>query len=373
QVLPPDVNQSDMAFGAVEGKIRFGLGAIKGVGEGAIESIIEARKDGPFKGLFDFCERVDSRRVNRKVLEALVKAGAFDFEKRPRRQLFETIEKAMNRGSASQKDKAAGQSSLFGMLAGPASGGGGGALKDEFAPVEEWPEKERLAFEKEAIGFYVSGHPLHQYDKELKRYARPITAVERARRDEKITVAGIVAALRERPTKTGKRMAWVTLEDLSGSIELVCFPGKEGGRSVMGKDGKWTKGGPKPGYEQWEPLLKGDDPILVSGTVQISQRDEDAPTAELIVEDIQSLKAVREKRTKRLELRLPAAVVTEERLAKLTEIAKQYAGATPVAVSVLFPGEAEALIGGTALKVQVSDELLLAVDKLFGMKVVELG
>jgi DNA polymerase-3 subunit alpha len=371
QVLPPDVNLSDMAFGAVEGKIRFGLGAIKGVGEGAIESIVEARKEGPFKSLFDFCERVDSRRVNRKVLEALVKAGAFDFEKRPRHQLFETIEKAMNRGSSSQKDKAAGQSSLFGMLA--PSSGGGGALKDEYTQVDEWPEKERLAFEKEAIGFYVSGHPLHAYDKELKRYARPITAVQRARRDEKITVGGIVAAMRERPTKTGKRMAWVTLEDLSGSIELVCFPGKEGGRNVMGKDGKWTKGGPKPGYEHWETLLKGDDPILVSGTVQISQRDEDTPTAELIVEDIQSLKAVREKRTKRLELRVPADLLTEDRLTKLSEIAKKYTGATPVAVSVLFPNEAEALIGGTSLKVQVSDELLLAVDKLFGMRVVELG
>jgi DNA polymerase-3 subunit alpha len=311
--------------------------------------------------------------VNRKVLEALVKAGAFDFEKRPRRQLFETIEKAMNRGSSSQKDKAAGQSSLFGMLGGPASGGSGGALKDDFAQVEEWPEKERLSYEKEAIGFYVSGHPLHQYEKELKRYARPVTAVQRARRDEKISVGGIIAAMRERPTKTGKRMAWVTLEDLSGSIELVCFPGKDGTRSVMGKDGKWTKAGPKPGYEHWEPLLKGDDPILVTGTVQISQRDEDAPTAELIVEDIQSLKAVREKRTKRLELRVPADLLTEERLSKLAAIAKQYTGATPVALSVLFPGEAEALIGGTALKVQVSDELLLAVDKLFGMKVVELG
>ncbi|HZI08508.1 MAG TPA: DNA polymerase III subunit alpha, partial [Archangium sp.] len=307
EVLPPDVNQSYMAFGAVDEKIRFGLGAIKGVGEGAIEAILEARKEEPFKSLFDFCERVDSRRVNRKVLEALVKAGAFDFEKRPRHQLFETIEKAMNRGSSSQKDKAAGQSSLFGMLA--PSAGGGGALKDEYTQVDEWPEKERLAFEKEAIGFYVSGHPLHAYEKELKRYARPVTAVQRARRDEKISVGGIIAAMRERPTKTGKRMAWVTLEDLSGSIELVCFPGKEGGRSVMGKDGKWTKGGPKPGYEHWETLLKGDDPILVSGTVQISQRDEDTPVAELIVEDIQSLKAVREKRTKRLELRVPADLV----------------------------------------------------------------
>ena len=126
QVLPPDVNQSDMAFGAVEGKIRFGLGAIKGVGEGAIESIVEARKDGDFKSLFDFCERVDSRRVNRKVLEALVKAGAFDFEKRPRRQLFETHRaRDEPRLVSSQKDKAAGQSSLFGMLGRPALAGGG--------------------------------------------------------------------------------------------------------------------------------------------------------------------------------------------------------------------------------------------------------
>ncbi|RKH09821.1 DNA polymerase III subunit alpha [Corallococcus sp. CA053C] len=371
QVLPPDVNQSDLAFGAVDGKIRFGLGAIKGVGEGAIESILEARKEGPFKSLFDFCERVDGRRVNRKVLEALVKAGSFDFEKRPRAQLFETIERAMNRGSASQKDKAAGQSSLFGMLSGPASAGTG--LKDDYASVDEWPEKERLAYEKESIGFYVSGHPLYQYEKELKRYARPITAVQRARRDEKITVAGIITVLRERPTKTGKRMAWVTIEDLSGSTELVCFPGKDGTRNVMGKDGKWSKQGPKPGYEQWEHLLKSDDPILVTGTVQISQRDENTPTAELIVDDIQSLKSVREKRTKRLELRLPADVVTEERLAKLNELAKKYAGATPVAVSVLFPGEAEAHIAGTTLKVQVNDELLLAVDKLFGQKVVEFG
>ncbi|RKH18345.1 DNA polymerase III subunit alpha [Corallococcus sp. CA047B] len=371
QVLPPDVNQSDLAFGAVEGKIRFGLGAIKGVGEGAIESILEARKEGPFKSLFDFCERVDGRRVNRKVLEALVKAGAFDFEKRPRAQLFETIERAMNRGSASQKDRAAGQSSLFGMLSGPATAGTG--LKDDYAAVEEWPEKERLAFEKESIGFYVSGHPLYQYEKELKRYARPITAVQRARRDEKLTVAGIITVLRERPTKTGKRMAWVTIEDLSGSTELVCFPGKDGTRNVMGKDGKWSKQGPKPGYEQWEHLLKSDDPILVTGTVQISQRDENTPTAELIVDDIQSLKSVREKRTKRLELRLPADIVTEERLAKLNELAKKYAGATPVAVSVLFPGEAEAHISGTTLRVQVNDDLLLAVDRLFGQKVVEFG
>jgi len=372
EVLPPDVNLSDLEFAPVEGKIRFGLGAIKGVGESAIEAILEARKAGPFKGLFDFCERVDSRRVNRKVLECLVKAGAFDFEKRPRRQLFETIERAMGRGSSSQKDKAAGQSSLFGML-----GGGEGAtapLKNDYAAVEEWPEKERLSLEKEAIGFYVSGHPLHQYDKELKRYARPVVAVQRSRRDDKVTVAGIVASLRERPTKTGKRMAWVVLEDLSGSIEVVCFPGKDGTRNVQdAKSGKWVKSGPKPGFEQWEALLKGDEPVLVTGSVQINNRDEETPVVELIAEEIQSLKEVREKRTRRLELKLDASCVTEEKLQRLSELVKQHAGATPLAVSILFPGEAEALVGNLPLKVQVTDELLLSVNKLFGAKVTELG
>jgi DNA polymerase-3 subunit alpha len=238
---------------------------------------------------------------------------------------------------------------------------------------EEWVEKERLAFEKESIGFYVSGHPLHAYEMELARYARPASSVQRARRDEKITVAGIVAALRERPTKTGKRMAWVTLEDLTGSVELVCFPGKEGGRPIMGRDGRWSKGSAKPGFESWEALLKGDEPILVTGTVQLNNRDEENPIAELIAEDVQSLREVRERRVKRLELKLRADQVTEAKLERLNELAQQFAGATPVAVSIVLPGEAEALIGNTALKVAVTDELLASVNSLFGGNVVALA
>ncbi|HEY8206633.1 MAG TPA: DNA polymerase III subunit alpha, partial [Myxococcaceae bacterium] len=372
QVLPPDVNLSEREFSVVEGKIRFGLGAIKGVGDGAVEAIVEARGKGAFHDLFEFCERVDSRRVNKKVVEALVKAGAFDFEKRPRRQLFETIESAMNRGTATQRDLASGQSSLFGML-----GGGDGPatpkLKIEYARAEEWSVKERLSYEMESIGFYVSGHPLHQYEKELRRYARPAASVQRARRDDRVTVAGIVSQLRERPTKTGKRMAWVTMEDLSGSVDVVCFPGKDGTRSVMGKDGKWAKAGPKPGYEQWESMLKSDDPVLVTGTVQVNQRDEESPVVEIIAEEIQSLKEVREKRVRRVEVRVAAGEVTEEKLAKLKELASKHAGATPVAMSIMFPGEAEVLIGGTQLKVAVTDELIGQVNRLFGANVVEVG
>jgi DNA polymerase-3 subunit alpha len=188
-----------------------------------------------------------------------------------------------------------------------------------------------------------------------------------------VTVAGIVAAMRERPTKTGKRMAWVTLEDLSGSIEVVCFPGKEAGRSVMGKDGRWSKGAARAGFEQGESMLKGEEPILVRGTVQMNNRDEEQPTAEIIAEEISSLREIREKHVKRLELRLRAEAITEERLVQLAQLARQNVGSTPIALSILIPGQAEATIGSTELRVAVSDELIDSVDKLFGDKVAELA
>jgi DNA polymerase-3 subunit alpha len=371
QVLPPDINESDLAFGAVEGKIRFGLGAIKGVGESAIEAIVEARKTRPFSSLFDFCERVDGRRVNRKTMEALVQAGAFDFEKRHRKQLFDTVPIALERGASTQRDALIGQSNLFGMLS--ASTPPGKAARDDYAVTEPWTEKEKLAFEKAAIGFYVSGHPLDAYDRELRRYARPIAAVQRGRRDEKMTIAGIVAAMRPITTKTGKRMAWVTLEDLSGSVELVVFPGSEGGRSMMDpKTGKWSKAGPRKGFTDWEPLLTSDDPLLVTGKVELS-KDEENTQARLIVEDVKSLREEREKRVKRLELKLHVDMATDENLEKLAALAKKYAGATALAVVLTIPGEAEVLVSNLNLGVKLSDELLESVNRLFGARVAEPG
>jgi DNA polymerase-3 subunit alpha len=371
EVLPPDINHSDLGFCAVEGRIRFGLGAIKGVGESAIEAVLEARAAGLFKNLFEFCERVDSRRVNRKVIEALVKAGAFDFEKRPRRQLFEHIDHALERGSSSQRDRLVGQSSLFGLLAAPEPELRQPSLSD-YGSSEEWSEKERLAFEKEAIGFYVSGHPLNQFQKELRRYARPAADVQNARREERVTVAGIISGLRERPTKTGKRMAWVTLEDLSGSVPVVCFPGKEAGRSVLGSDGRWTRTSARAGYEAWEAFLKADEPVLVTGTVQINQRDEEQAVREIIAEDVQLLREAREKRVKRLELRVPVHKASEACLGELLEICRQFRGPTQMALLLVIPGEAEAVLALPA-RVQVTEELLAALEKLLGPHVCELA
>ena len=253
------MNLSDLAFGAVDGKIRFGLGAIKGVGEGAIEAILEARKAGPFKSLFDFCERVDSRRVNRKVVEALVKAGAFDFEKRPRRQLFETIESALERGAstpAGPRGRASRSCSACSADAGARARPP--RLTNEYAQVEEWTGEGAAGVREggdRLLRLRPPAPPVREGAAALRAALRPPCSARGATRRSPSRASS--PALRERPTKTGKRMAWVTLEDLSGSVELVCFPGKDGGALGDGQGRQVEQGRrPSPGYEHWEPLLK---------------------------------------------------------------------------------------------------------------------
>ncbi len=172
KVLPPEVNQSEMFFTVVGEDIRFGLAAIKNVGEGAVEAVLAARNEGgPFRSLYDFCERVDMRAVNRRVVESFVKSGCFDNLDARRAALFAAIDGAMEGGQKRQRDREQGQSSLFGMLAGP----------DEVAPVERaadappWSEGERLAFEKESLGFFITGHPLERFRDELRQWATTTT------------------------------------------------------------------------------------------------------------------------------------------------------------------------------------------------------
>jgi DNA polymerase-3 subunit alpha len=366
-VLPPDVNESELSFGASNGKIRFGLGGIKGVGETAIEAIVEARQSGPFKGMSDFCERVDSRRVNKKCLEALIKSGAFDFEKQPRRRLFEAIDRVVERGTTTQREKASGQSSLFGLMSSPQTAQTD--LRGLYGNAEEWTEKEKLANEKEAMGFYVSGHPLDQYIKELSRYAKSTSVVQQMRDGEKVTVAGVVAALRERPTKTGKRMAFITLEDTSGIVEVICFPG--GGSGGPPEEGNRQRG-PRPGFDVWEPKLKTDEPILITGKVQVKSMDDGNRIAELIAEEVKTLAEVREKRAKRLRIAIAAEKVDNEKLQKLKAELEKNPGPLPVMLEFEVDGQATAEIA-VGLKVKVSDELISFADRLFGSKCAEVS
>src|SRR5437660_6078887 len=359
-VLQPDVNESDLAFGVAPDPkkpprqlIRFGLGAIKGVGENSIDAILAARKK-PFAGLFDFCGRIDTRKINRKTLEALVAAGAFDFTQKPRKALWDAIEPALAQGSAAQKDRESGQFGLF----------GGGKRGEPEAPEErvfgkeEWQERERLAKEKEALGFYITGHPLARYVEDVRRYATHTCAsLATAKGFEKVAVAGIVTGYRERLTKTGKKIGFAVLEDLTGTRDLVLY------EDVL---------------QRFEALLKSDDPLLVRGVVRIAEKfgaeaaQQEAasePTPEIKVDEVSRLSEVRAAKATRVELKMPIEAATPERLTELKSLLGKHAGTCSASLVLVQSGTAETRIALKAMRIAPDDDLFAAVDRLFGQKV----
>jgi DNA polymerase-3 subunit alpha len=376
EVLPPDVNESSSAFGAfppdparspdpslrpstgsgragTKGRIRFGLGAVRGVGESAVQAILDARREGgPFKHLLEFASRVDARRINKKVVEALVKSGAFDFEGVPRWQLFAGIEGAFAAGASAQADRASGQASLFGSVAAlapptpryPKAGEQVGEVK-----VEEWPERVRLAFEKDSLGFYLTGHPLAGHEKEVRRYASTTcSAVARKRHGDKVAVVGVVASLRERMNKEkGTRFGFLTLEDLTGTVEVICWASRPGNGQRP----------PQKGWTDWEHLVKSDEPVLVHGEVRINDRDAENPKAEITATEIEALGAVRTQKTTEILLRVDADRLTGERAAELKGLLARFPGACPVTIRAVIPEQSETTIG-VPVKVQPTDELL---------------
>ena len=369
EVLPPDVNESGAAFSAFpplagskkgsKGRIRFGLGAVRGVGDSAVQATLEARRDGgPFKSLFDLASRVDSRRINKKVIEALVKSGAFDYEGVPRWQLFAGIETAFAAGAAAQADRASGQASLFGAAvaeveAKPRYPKTGDMVGDLL--VEEWPERVRLAFEKEALGFYLTGHPLQGYEKEARRYASTTcAAVAQKRHGDKVSVVGIVAALRERVTKEkGTRFGILTLEDLTGTVEVICWGARpaQNGRPAQ------------KGWGDWEGFAKSEEPLLVHGEVRVNTRDEENPKAELTALDIEPLSAVRRHKTSEVTLRIDVERLTPERAGGLRTLLGKHPGACSVSVRAVIPEQSETTIS-VPLKVQPADDLIESARRL---------
>jgi len=223
KVLPPDINSSDAHFTVSHGCIRFGLAAVKNVGEAAIESIIETRKkEGRFENIYDFCERVNVSKVNKKVLEALIKCGAFDSTGCHRSQLMAVLEDALDHGARIQKEKADLQLDLF------ADSGMGTALPvsiPELPDIEEWDANMLLALEKEALGFYISGHPLDRYRDLIQRYTNADSVTVHDLPDERmIRMAGAIRIMKSLKTKKGDPMAFCSIEDQAGTMEVVVFP-----------------------------------------------------------------------------------------------------------------------------------------------------
>jgi DNA polymerase-3 subunit alpha len=343
EVLPPDINASSRSFTVHDKAIRFGLGAVKGVGGAAIESIMDVRREQPFETLHDFCERVDLRKVNKKVAEALIKCGAFDSLKGKRAQYMEVLEEAMEVGQQVQREKAAGQESLFGTEEIVSYRGNGYGKLPE---VDEWQEKILLGFEKDALGFYITGHPLARHAATLKRFASTDTAglTERADKEE-VRIGGMVAGLKELITKKGDRMAFVTLEDLSGSVEMVVFPEV---------------------YQASAELLKSELPLLVSGTLDVGEE-----SCKLMAREIVSLQEVNLRQTKKVHFRLTATGLDEDQLRALREIVVRHRGECESLLHLVVPNRSETVFRlPDSLKVSASDEIMEEAERLFGSNVV---
>ena len=223
KVLPPDVNESDAGFTVTKDAIRFGMAAVKNVGSAAIESIAAARIEaGKFASIYDFCERVNIGKVNKRVVEALIKCGAFDSTGAKRSQLMVAVESALDHGNRIQKEKADAQMDLFSSMDGTSSAP---VTIPKLPDIEEWDSSELLAMEKETLGFYVTGHPLDKYREIISRYAN-VNSLNLNEINDKLTVrmGGTIRPVKVLQTKKGDTMAFTALEDTYGSVEVVVFP-----------------------------------------------------------------------------------------------------------------------------------------------------
>jgi DNA polymerase-3 subunit alpha len=344
-VLPPDINSSRTDFSVTDGKIRFGLAAIKGVGHAAIDSMIEAREEKPFTDLFDFCERVDSRKVNRRVIEALLKCGAFDSTGVGRSKLAAALDDALERGSRRQKEKEQGQSSLFQAF----------AAEVEDSPVHwpdvpEWRESQRLAFEKESLGFYITGHPLAKYEAELKSLTDSTSEKLREKTEKaQVKIGGMITAVQLKMTKKGDRMAFVTIEDMTGTAEVIVFPDL---------------------YNTCRDYLENDRPILVSGELDIEERG-GAIAHKIKAKEIHPLETALESMAKAVVFSLDAACMETNDLMRLKSIVETHRGQTKAVIKMKVPGHGEVIFGLTN-GVKATRDMLRQTRDAFGDGAVEL-
>jgi DNA polymerase-3 subunit alpha len=332
EVLPPDVNESSSDFTVVGDKIRFGLVAVKNVGESAIQSILASRRDqGKFRDLYDFCERVDLRLVNKRVLEALIKCGAFDSLKARRSQLMAVLDKAMEAAASTQRDRAHGQVSLLDVLS-----SSGAARRDSPAlpDVPEWDRLQLLATEKETLGFYITGHPLAEHRGLLAKYATSTTEELPGLQDKSTArVGAIVTAVKEISTKSGDRMAFVTLEDLAGTVEAVVFPDV---------------------YRSSMLHLAKDSAVLVKGQVDIGEDG----TAKLLVSEIRPLAISGNGGTPLVEVTLSGAAATPEALGRLDAILRAHPGNAAWRLHLQLPDGKRVTIAPAASRSVAPDDAL---------------
>jgi DNA polymerase-3 subunit alpha len=340
EVLPPDINESFKDFTVINDRIRFGLAAVKNVGGAALVSIIEEReKNGNYTSLSDFCGRIDPSRVNRKVLESLIKAGAFDSTGCLRSQMLAALDEVLDQAKAVQRDRLSGQMNLFSI------GTTGQEKKDftvEMPDIQEWPELKKLAFEKETLGFFLTGHPLEGVAGELNLVSN--TAIEglgKWSEGKPVRIGGLFQSFRELKSKKGDRMAFAVLEDMTSSVEVIIFPNT---------------------FNTCSHLLETDEPIVVLGEVQHGERG-----AKVIAESIEPLAKALEKYTRDVVICVRAQQTSRQHLELLKEMFYNHHGTCPVRLTLHFDGRGEVDVEILRdLKIRPSAEFFRQVEDTLG-------
>ncbi len=319
-VLPPDINESLDDFTVIKNRIRFGLAAVKHVGGAALESIIAERKDsGHYKSLADFCNRVDSTKVNRKVIESLIKAGGFDSLGAHRAQYMEGLDLALERAKAVQRDRLSGQMSLFGIIkeTKPEKKADPNINQETTLPdIDEWPQLQKLRFEKETVGFFLTGHPLESAVVDIRRITNStIEQLASLGDNQAVRIGGLIKHVKEHKSRKGDPMAFTVFEDMTSSVEVVVFPST---------------------YARYSHLLNSEKPLIILGTVQQSERG-----PKIIAETIDTLVDGLTKYTEKTTICLQAEKTSRQHLGKLKELFYFFHGKVPVNLTFHFNGRGE--------------------------------
>ena len=337
EILPPDVNNPSVNFDVVEDKILFGLSAIKNVGRGAVEEIIRSRNNigRDFKSIFDFCLNVDTRIVNKRALEGLVIAGALDSTNKNRASLFNSVEVALDHSHKVQNSKLASGNSLFGETSEII------VAEPSLIPAEPWTEKERLAKEREVVGFYVTGHPLRKYEIEYRSFANfHIGEVEENEEIENVRACGVITDVRTKIDKSGKEMAFFTIDDFTGSCECLMFS------KVFADYGKY---------------IQKEEPVFVVGNLESS-----GDTVKMHVNKLLPIDVARNELSGSIRINIVKEKVPPEKLHRLQSVLENHPGKIPVFIQLLSNGSRSSVYALKNNRVDLSTALFIELTELFG-------
>lgn len=339
ELLPPDVNSSHEGFTPVGMAIRFGLAAIKGLGSSAVQMIIHAREEGgAFRSIYDFAERVDQRAVNKRVLESLIKSGAFDAVGPNRAATMAVLDKAIEYGARAQRDKMSGQGGLFTEVVDEVNGS---SVDPGLPNVPPWSKKESLAFEKESLGFYASGHPLEDYAESIRGLTQfDSGSLGEAAHGGQVAMGGIIVDLAMKTTKKGDRFAMLRLEDQYGAVKVVCWPEQ---------------------FNRYKNLIQSDEVVLVRGRLELS--DEGDMT--IIAQEIHHLERARSNAARAIVVKMIERSVTNQNITSLGDIVSRHQGTASVLIQVeTADGVTVRLRPQQFFRVNVSPELTKEIESL---------